>query len=469
MKKFILFLITLFLYITYMDAEAQRRTTYQSLLQRSDQPASYIDHIVLPETDSTATAAVFFRLDYDFVPFLRKRPNMTPPSPEAEYFSAVRMGLEVFSGQLTESRRGAARTGTSVFRDTWRDTVWVNTFEDTRSRFDHIEGVMQTSLGTGDYNYELQLGRGESTRELPSRRRDLRIPDFSELEQGQIMLASSVEKNQSDVIASLLNYGNNVLYGQNFDLLILLPGNVQDNSGEKKFKVEIHRLQAGSGSDVVSGAVFSYELSEEDMFIAQRSEVVQSDEGIRVNFSANRELNGYRYASVRIPNEEYENARYRVQVMREGQERPVARRIINSQWIDMPVSLYNLDVAIDMLRFIVSDSELRRINSGSASERERKFREFWAQRDPTPDTEFNELMAEYYRRIDYAYQNFSSLQTPGFDTDQGKAYILYGAPLSVERRLPTGSPAREIWEYPNRTLIFEATTGFGDFRLISES
>jgi len=133
------------------------------------------------------------------------------------------------------------------------------------------------------------------------------------------------------------------------------------------------------------------------------------------------------------------------------------------------VSLYNLDVAIEMLRFIVSDSELRRINSGSASERERKFREFWAQRDPTPDTEFNELMAEYYRRIDHAYRNFSSLQTPGFDTDQGKAYILYGAPLNVERRLPSGSPAREIWEYPNRTLIFEATTGFGDFRLISES
>ncbi len=469
MKKFILFLIFLLLYLTYIDAEAQRRTTYQSLLQRSDQPSTYIDHLFLPESDSTAAVAVFFRLDYDFVPFLRIRPNMTPPTPDAEFFSAVRMGLEVFSGRQPESRRDAARTGTPVFRDSWRDTVWVNSFEETRSRFNHIQGLLSTTLNTGEYHYELQLGRGESTRELPSQRRSLSIPDFSEFEQGHIMLASSSERSEEKVSATLLNYGNNVLYGQNYDMLILLPADTHQALAEGSMKVEIHRLQSGSGSDVVRDAVFTRELSEDDIFIADQTSIEETDSGVQLHFDKGQNGDGYLYAAITVPNEEFENARYRVRVLKEGRETPVARRIINSQWIDMPVSLYNLDVAIEMLRFIVSDSELRRINSGSASERERKFREFWAQRDPTPDTEFNELMAEYYRRIDHAYRNFSSLQTPGFDTDQGKAYILYGAPLNVERRLPSGSPAREIWEYPNRTLIFEATTGFGDFRLISES
>jgi len=77
-------------------------------------------------------------------------------------------------------------------------------------------------------------------------------------------------------------------------------------------------------------------------------------------------------------------------------------------------------------------------------------------------------MAEYYSRIDHAYRNFSSLQTPGYETDMGKAYILYGQPINVERRLPANRPAREIWQYSDRTLIFEATTGFGDFRLVAE-
>jgi GWxTD domain-containing protein len=147
----------------------------------------------------------------------------------------------------------------------------------------------------------------------------------------------------------------------------------------------------------------------------------------------------------------------------------VDARRVNSQWLDMPVSLYNLDIAIEMMKFIVDENQLSRLRSGSTAEKEQKFRDFWKQRDPSPNTEFNELMAEYYNRIDYAYKNFSSMQTPGFETDQGRAYILYGPPENIERRLPADAPTREVWEYSNRTLIFEATTGFGDFRLISQS
>jgi len=132
------------------------------------------------------------------------------------------------------------------------------------------------------------------------------------------------------------------------------------------------------------------------------------------------------------------------------------------------VSLLNLNIAIDMLRFMVSDKKIEEIKSGSSAEKERKFREFWKERDPTPDTEFNELMTEYYDRIDYAYREFTTPQNPGFETDRGKAYILYGPPNEKERRLPTDAPAREIWYYDNRTLVFEATTGFGDFKLVAE-
>src|SRR5690625_5707305 len=106
----------------------------------------------------------------------------------------------------------------------------------------------------------------------------------------------------------------------------------------------------------------------------------------------------------------------------------------------MPTSLYNIDVAVDMLRFILAENERRELASGSAADKERKFRQFWAERDPTPETEFNELMAEYYRRIDYAYKNFSSLQVPGDETDQGQTYILYVRTVRVGRRSAPTAP-----------------------------
>lgn len=454
--------------ITVMDADAQRRsqTTYESLLERSDQPSSYIDHLVLPKGDDSYEVAVFFRLDYDFLPFLRKRPNMNPPSDQHEFFAPVRMGVEFFEGRAPESRRSRSNP-VSVFRENWSDTVWVETFEQTQSRFDHVQGYMSREMQKGEYHYNLQLGRGESIREVSSSARNLVLPDFSTAEQGSIILASEVDRSDDRLSFTLMNFGSSVLYGQDFEALILLPQ--KEKVDAETYTMNIYRMRSGSSSDAERSPFYSTEVSKDEIFHAlpERTSGDRSS-GIHADLTLDDE-NGFRYLHIPIPNAEFENARFKLELKAEGRSKPVAERVINSQWIDMPVSLYNLDVAIEMLRFIVSDSELRRINSGSASDRERRFREFWAERDPTPDTEFNELMAEYYSRIDYAFRNFSSLQTPGFDTDQGRAYIIYGPPLNVERRLPANRPTREIWEYPNRTLIFEATTGFGDFRLVSDS
>ena len=455
-----------FLLFTIIDVEAQRRapSAYESLLQRTDQPSSYIDHIILPETDSTAIFSVFFRLDYDFIPFLRKRSDVTPPTPDSEFFAPLRMGVEIFEGSAERSRRGSS-AGNSIFRDSWQDTIWVETFEDTKSRFDYTQGFISTNLSEGAYNYELQLGRAQSVRETQSRKRDFTVPDYSSLESASIYLFSDLEADESTLNGTLLNFGNNVLYGQNYSLLIALPN--PDQKDPEKLQVKIHTLKGSGDSDVENEPRYEAEISADDFLHLNNSEITRSGDDLLL--SAQVTQNAPRFAFIEIPNRNFENARYRITVTADESDEVLARKAINSQWLDMPVSLYNLDVAIDMMSFIVSDDQLRRLNSGSSSERERKFREFWAERDPDPDTEYNPLMAEYFSRIDYAYQNFTTMQRPGYETDQGRAYILYGQPRNIERRFPSNAPTREIWEYRDRTLIFEATTGFGDFRLISES
>lgn len=57
---------------------------------------------------------------------------------------------------------------------------------------------------------------------------------------------------------------------------------------------------------------------------------------------------------------------------------------------------------------------------------------FWRRRDPTPDTEINEFKEEYYARIAYTNEHFSS-GIPGWKTDRGKVYIFYGKPDRVEK------------------------------------
>jgi GWxTD domain-containing protein len=244
-------------------------------------------------------------------------------------------------------------------------------------------------------------------------------------------------------------------------MMILLPKSEADD----EYKVEIYRMKSGRSDEMVSDPTFEYTLTSDDIISGTNYQMQRESDG--VTFAMDITTGGGRLGIVSVPNTGFENARYRIQIL-DSDDEIIGSKTVNSRWLDMPVSLLNIDVAIDMMRFIVSESELDRLDDGSSAAKERKFREYWEQRDPTPDTEFNELMTEYYGRIDYAYRNYTTPQMPGFELDQGQAYILYGQPDNIERRLPTNQPTQEIWEYPNRTLVFEATSGFGDFELVSE-
>jgi len=90
--------------------------------------------------------------------------------------------------------------------------------------------------------------------------------------------------------------------------------------------------------------------------------------------------------------------------------------------------------------------------------------------DPTPETEHNELMDEYYKRVSYANENFDGWKD-GWETDRGMIYILFGPPDQVERTNPSmsNSTLYQIWTYNriNKQFIFKDQNGFGDFRLDS--
>ncbi|GAF84612.1 unnamed protein product, partial [marine sediment metagenome] len=65
--------------------------------------------------------------------------------------------------------------------------------------------------------------------------------------------------------------------------------------------------------------------------------------------------------------------------------------------------------------------------------REEFISDFWAKRDPSPDTEENEFKEEFFRRIEYASLRFRE-GIPGWKTDRGRIYIYLGPPDKVEQR-----------------------------------
>ena len=98
----------------------------------------------------------------------------------------------------------------------------------------------------------------------------------------------------------------------------------------------------------------------------------------------------------------------------------------------------NEDVA-----YIISDEEraaFKRLSNDE--EREQFIEQFWLRRDPTPDSTENEFKEEHYRRIAYANERFAS-GFPGWKTDRGRMYIMYGPPDEI-----SGQPAGGMYERP---------------------
>lgn len=137
-------------------------------------------------------------------------------------------------------------------------------------------------------------------------------------------------------------------------------------------------------------------------------------------------------------------------------------------WFNRPFSLINPELAIKLLKYMESDTVIDSLLDFKNDEYSKVLFNYWKRFDPTPETAFNELMNEYYSRIDYSMKNFSSISgRKGIDTDRGKIFILYGKPSETERSSNQFGKVVETWVYKNpyRKFVFVDETGTGEYKL----
>lgn len=139
------------------------------------------------------------------------------------------------------------------------------------------------------------------------------------------------------------------------------------------------------------------------------------------------------------------------------------------RWANMPATVSDIDLAIRQLKYIADKKEFDKLNKADSDEKLRRFEQFWREHDPTPGTEANEAMDEFYRRVQYSNENFSVFRE-GWKTDMGMIYIIFGPPSDVERHpFDLEYKPHEIWYYNdiNKHFLFMDQTGFGEYRLLT--
>ena len=110
------------------------------------------------------------------------------------------------------------------------------------------------------------------------------------------------------------------------------------------------------------------------------------------------------------------------------------------------------------VRWIITDEERSAFKQLSNDEERDQFIEaFWQRRDPSPDTEENEFKEEHYRRIAYANEHYAA-GIPGWKSDRGRTYIVFGPADEIESHPSGGSYERPMEEGGGETSTFPFET-----------
>ncbi len=112
------------------------------------------------------------------------------------------------------------------------------------------------------------------------------------------------------------------------------------------------------------------------------------------------------------------------------------------KWLDEDVVYIITPEERDLFKHLTTDEE-----------RENFIEQFWARRNTDPREPGNQFKIEHYRRIMYANEHFAS-GIPGWRTDRGRIYILYGEPDGKETHPSGGSYQREYWEGGGQTSVY---------------
>ena len=122
----------------------------------------------------------------------------------------------------------------------------------------------------------------------------------------------------------------------------------------------------------------------------------------------------------------------------------------------------------DVIYIIAPEERNAFLQLDTNEEREQFIEQFWLRRSSNPDLPDNDFKEEHYRRIAYTNEHYAS-GIPGWKTDRGRMYIMWGKPDEIESHPTGGTYDRPMEEgggststYPWETWRWRYLEGIGE-------
>jgi len=137
-------------------------------------------------------------------------------------------------------------------------------------------------------------------------------------------------------------------------------------------------------------------------------------------------------------------------------------------WPGLGPVLADVDLALRQLEPIVGTEQVAQwLALPDSTARRAALQAFWAGRSPSPTSDDRPAGAQdlYYRAVDDANRLYSQPGQPGYQTDRGRTYVLYGPPAQTTSVTWAGLEL-ESWLYTRYNLRFVFVRTAGGYHLL---
>ena len=318
--------------------------------------------------------------------------------------------------------------------------VFVDNYDQTNSRVDRVSLTRAMDLAPGIYNLKFRI-TDLISKQTMSRNQEFGVADMRE----------------EDIAASDLLFLNDFELDDSGNIVDIVP-RVRDNfTRENEFFYIYFDLFA--------------QMIPEKVDIRYRLEDMKGNVPVDTMITqiVNKAVNGIVF---KVDKKVLQRNTYKCHVEIESDDADIERvKTLSFYWVNVPETQEDISTALRQMRYIVSEDSIEKYEEAPLDEQKEFFLSFWASRDPNPSSTVNELMEEYFRRVNYANREFSNFNEGGWLSDRGRILIKFGYPDDIERHpFELDSVPYVVWRYYSlrKIFVFADRSGFGDYRLLPE-
>ena len=333
------------------------------------------------------------------------------------------------------------------------DTIWTNNFDETNSKTTYFSNFANFSLPKNDYKISVKLNNGKSSRNITF---ESKIQGFDSLTKTETILRPFFVQPSGDNTIYFPFFSNNYIPFSAKNFTVFVPASIQKTADNNIFTYKIEKKEPKE-KGVVKWENF-YPISGSCELIKNMNlATVKENKEIHISITQNNYVTDNYYfglLKIDIPMAQFSPGNYSITINNKKKTNLMKTFDFEVRWDDVPFSLINPEYAAEQMYLILTDNEYKKLKSGNKTEIFNNILNYWKAKDPTPATEYNEAMTEYFRRVDYALFNYQTItQKEGAKTDRGKIYILNGKPDKIENDM-NDKRSREIWTYSRLKKIY---------------